>query len=99
MEAASAREELKGARKDLLHMRSEGSSLRALYDLANSKAAEQSAQADEQIAALIFQLSEAEASMAGMVPKGMLEAARQEAAGLHVGCLLVSGQSTPCMHR
>ena len=50
-EAAAAREELKGARKEVLRMRNEGASLRALYDVASAKAAEQSALADQRLVA------------------------------------------------
>ena len=84
VEAASAREELKSARKDLLQARSEGASLRALYDIANANALDQSARANKQIDALSAQLSEARATLAEMVPLAELEHARQDVAALEV---------------
>lgn len=84
VEAASAREELKSARKDLLQARSEGASLRALYDIANANAPDQSTRAAQQIAALNTQLSEAQASLGEMVTLAELEHARQDIAALEV---------------
>ncbi|CAL5225469.1 g8290 [Coccomyxa viridis] len=78
-EAAAAREELKGARKEALRMRNEGNSLRALYDIANVKAAEQSALAEQRTAALKTQLADVVYTLAEMVPMAELQTAKQEA--------------------
>ena len=88
-EAAAAREELKGARKDLLRMRNEGNALRALYDIGNVKAAEQSALADQRIAALASQLADAADTMADMTPIAELQSARQEANSVRVGRVML----------
>lgn len=77
-EAAAAREEFRGARKDLLQFRNEGNSLRALYDIANAKAMEQSAQSDQRIAALRTQLADAVGQLAEMAPISELQSARQQ---------------------
>ena len=77
-EAAAAREELRGARKDLLRVRNEGASLRALYDIANAKATEQGALAEQRSAALNSRLAEALEAAADMAPMAELQAARQE---------------------
>ena len=94
VEAASAREELKSARKDLLQARSEGASLRALYDIANANALDQSTRAAQQIGALNTQLSEAQASLGEMVPLAELEHARQEIAALEVSWHLAASRLT-----
>ena len=85
-EAAAAREELKGARKEALRMRNEGNSLRALYDIANVKAAEQSALAEQRTAALKTQLADAVYTLAEMVPMAELQTAKQEADSARVSC-------------
>lgn len=94
VEAASAREELKSARKDLLQARSEGASLRALYDIANANALDQSARAAQQICGLSAQLSEAKASLGEMVPLAELEHARQDIAALEVSWHLAASRLT-----
>ena len=59
-------------------MRNEGNSLRALYDIANAKAMEQSAQSDQRIAALRTQLADAVAQLAEMAPVSELQSALQQ---------------------
>ena len=94
VEAASAQEELKSARKDLLQARSEGASLRALYDIANANALDQSARAAQQIGALSTHLSEAKASLGEMVPLAELEHAREDVAALEVSWHLAASSPT-----
>ena len=60
-------------------MRNEFNSLRALYDIANVKATEQSVLADQRVAALDTQLADAADTLAGMAPIAELQSARQEA--------------------
>ena len=76
----------------MLQARSEGASLRALYDIANANALDQSARAAQQIGALSAQLSEAQASLAEMVPVAELEHARQDIAALEVSWHLATGR-------
>ena len=59
-------------------MRNEGNSLRALYDIANAKAMEQSAQSDQRIAALRTQLADAVGQLAEMAPISERQSARQQ---------------------
>lgn len=59
-------------------MRNEGNSLRALYDIANAKAMEQSAQSDQRIAALRTQLADAVGQLAEMAPLSELQSAREQ---------------------
>ena len=46
-QAAAAREELKVSRRDLLKLRNEDSSLRAMYNIAKGRLAEQGAELEE----------------------------------------------------
>ena len=94
VEAAAAREELKSARKDLLQARSEGASLRALYDIANAKALDQNTKADQQISVLSSQLGEAKALLVEMVPLAELKHARQDIAALEVSWHLAAARPT-----
>ena len=59
-------------------MRNEGNLLRALYDIANAKAMEQSAQSDQRIAALRTQLADAVGQLADMAPISELQSAREQ---------------------
>ena len=65
-------------------MRNEGKSLRALYDIANVKAAEHRALADQRMAALKTQLADAVYTLAEMVPMAELQTAKQEAESVRV---------------
>ena len=78
----------------MLQARSEGASLRALYDIANANALDQSARAAQQIGALSAQLSEAKASLGEMVPLAELEHARQDIAALEVSWHLAASRLT-----
>lgn len=83
-EAAAAREELKGARREVLRMRNEGVMLRALCDVANVKASEQSALADQRLAARNVELANALETLTDMVPRVELRTAIQDAESARV---------------
>ena len=78
----------------MLQARSEGASLRALYDIANANALDQSAKAAQQIGALSAQLNEVKASLGEMVPLAELEHARQDIAALEVSWQLAASRPT-----